>query len=102
MTETISTTEITIVGANCTWCLNDTLDRLRREPGVVDVDANIAGQCLRVRHHAVAVDRLLTVIRGHLRADGTSSTEHVMVEIDPAVAELHCTHRRDEREARHA
>jgi hypothetical protein len=100
MTETTSTTEITIVGANCPWCLDETLDLLRREPGVVSVDANIADECLRVRHRDVAVDRLLAVIRGHLLADDTSSAEHVMVEIDPAVADLHCTHhRRHAREA---
>lgn len=88
-----SVTEIVVAGANCPWCLNETLDLLRGEPGVVAVDANIAGQCVRVRHHDVAVERLLAVIRGHLHADDTSSAEHVMVEIDPQVAELHCAHR---------
>jgi hypothetical protein len=85
-------TEITVAGANCPWCLNETLDLLRREPGVVAVDANIGGQCLRVRHHDVAVARLLAVIRDHLHADDMSSAEHVMAEIDPQVAGLHCTH----------
>jgi hypothetical protein len=89
-TETV--TEITVTGANCPWCLNETLDLLRREPGVVAVDANIGGQCLRVRHHDVAVDRLLAVIRDHLHADDMSSAEHVMAGIDPQVADLHCTH----------
>lgn len=87
-----ATTEISVVGANCPWCFNDTIDVLRREPGVVSVDASMAGQCVRVEHHDVAIDRLITVIRGRLHADGTSSTEHVMVAIDPHVAELHCTH----------
>jgi hypothetical protein len=95
----LTTTEITVAGANCPWCLNETLELLRREPGVAGVDANIAGQCLRVRHHDIAVERLLAVIRGHLHADDTSSAEHVMVEIDPQVAELHCTHRHGAREA---
>jgi hypothetical protein len=88
-----ATTEISIAGANCPWCLNDTLDVLRREPGVVSVAASIAGQCLRVEHHDVAIDRLLAVVRGSLHADETSSTEHVMVALDPHIADLHCTHR---------
>jgi hypothetical protein len=92
-------TEITVAGANCAWCLNETLDLLRSEPGVVSIDSNIAGQCLRVRHHDIAVERLLAIIRGHLHADDTSSGEHVMVEIDPQVAELHCTHRYGGRQA---
>ncbi|MGE3447799.1 MAG: hypothetical protein AB7H92_09500 [Microbacteriaceae bacterium] len=87
------TTEISIAGANCPWCFNDTLDRLRHEPGVVSVVASIAGQCLRVEHRGVAIDRLLAVVRGRLHADDTTSTEHVMVAIDPHVADLHCTHR---------
>jgi hypothetical protein len=52
-----------------------------------------------VRHHDIAVERLLAIIRGHLHADDTSSGEHVMVEIDPQVAELHCTHRYGGRQA---
>lgn len=96
----VTTTEITVAGANCPWCFNETLDLLRREPGVVGVDANIGGQCLRVRHGGVTVDRLLAVIRDHLHADDTSSAEHVMVEIDPVVADCHCSHRLDRVEAR--
>jgi hypothetical protein len=86
-------TEISIAGANCPWCLDETVDRLRREPGVAAVDSHIGRQCLRVHHQGVAVDRLLAMIRGHLHADDMSSAEHVMVEIDPRVADLHWTHR---------
>ena len=87
-----TTTEIAVTGANCPWCLDETLELLRREPGVVDAQADLTGQCLRVRHRSVDVDRLLTVIRGHLHADDMSSAEHLMVEIDPQVAQLHCSH----------
>jgi hypothetical protein len=88
-----ATTEISVAGANCPWCFNDTLDRLRSEPGVVSVAASIAGQCLRVEHDHVPIDRLLAVVRGSLHADDLTSTEHVMIAIDPHVADLHCTHR---------
>ena len=89
-----STTEISVVGANCPWCFNDTLDVLRGEPGVVSVAGSITGQCVRIEHRGVAVDRLLALVRGHLHADDRSSTEHVMVAVDPQVADLHCTHHR--------
>jgi hypothetical protein len=90
MAETV--TEITLGGANCPSCFNETLELLRHEPGVVGVDANIGTQCLRIRHHDVAVERLLDVIRVHLHADDTSTNEHLMLEVDPRVAELHCAH----------
>lgn len=88
-----TTTEVSIAGANCPWCFNDTLDALRDEPGVVSVVASIAGQCLRIEHRGVATDRLLAVVRGRLHADLTTSGEHVMVGIDAHVADVHCTHR---------
>ena len=90
------TTEISVAGANCPWCFNETVELLRHEPDVVSVEASIGGQCLRVDHHDVAVDRLLAVVHGRLHADDTSTTEHVMVAVDPRVADLHCTHHRSD------
>lgn len=92
--DSTQTTEISVAGANCPWCFNDTLAVLRDEPGVVAVEGSIAGQCIVVDHRDVTVDRLLDVVRGELHADETSPTEHVMVAVDPTVADLHCTHRR--------
>jgi hypothetical protein len=93
MNEPSTVTEIAVVGANCPWCLNETIDLLRDEPGVVAVDSDMTDQCLRVRHRGVALDRLLEVVRGHLHAQALASTERVMVEVDPEIAALHCTHR---------
>lgn len=85
-------TEIAVAGANCPWCLNETLDVLRREPGVVSVAADLGGPCLRIEHDGPSVERLLALIRDHLHAESTSSFEQVMVAVDPQVAELHCSH----------
>jgi hypothetical protein len=87
-----TTTEITITGANCPWCFNDTIDLLRAQPGIVDVQATMSGQCLRIEHDGLAVDDLTALVRHHLHAADTSSNEAVMVEIDPHVAALHCSH----------
>ena len=86
------TLEISIVGANCPLCLNETLDALRRVPGIETASASITDQCLRVSHRAVPLDELLGVVRRHLYADVVESSEHVMVEVDPRVAELNCHH----------
>ena len=91
--ERTRTIEISVVGANCPWCFNETIDVLRQEPGVVSVNASMAGQCMTIEHRDVGTDRLVELVRGHLRADVTSSADHVMVAVDPRVAELHCTHR---------
>ncbi|HEY3485963.1 MAG TPA: hypothetical protein VGK49_11295 [Ilumatobacteraceae bacterium] len=87
-----TSTEIMVSGANCPWCLNETLDLLRREPGVVSVHASAAGECITIRHDDVALERLLAVIRGRLHGEVVSSSEHVMVAVEPLVAELHCRH----------
>jgi hypothetical protein len=91
-TEPVETTEIIVSGANCPWCLRETLDQLRREPGVEAVTSSTVGQCIEVRHRGVGTGRLLSVIREHLHGDGMSSNERVMVEVDPQVAALHCRH----------
>jgi hypothetical protein len=65
---------------------------LRQTPGVRAVAGSITGQCLRVVHDGLAVDELVGLVRRHLHADGTYSAEHVMVAVDPRVADLHCTH----------
>lgn len=96
----VTTTEITVPGANCSWCLNETLDLLRAEPGVSAAVADIGRQCLIIDHDDIAVDRLLAVIRGHLHAEDMTSAERVMVAVDPHVAELRCTHRSGERTGR--
>lgn len=88
-------TQVVLGGANCPWCLNETLERLRHEPGVCSVEASAAGQCVRIEHAGLSDERLLDVIRGHLRGSVTWSTEQVMVEVEPRVASLHCTHRPD-------
>lgn len=90
MSDHTTTTEISIPGANCPWCLNETVEVLRAEPGVTSVATSITGQCLRVEHTAVGTDHLLEVVRRHLHADDTSSAEHVMVEVEPALADHHC------------
>jgi hypothetical protein len=87
-----TTTEIEVDGANCPWCFNDTLDVLRRTPGVRAVGGSITGHCVRVVHDGLAVDDLVELVSRHLHADGAFSAEHVMVAVDPRVADLHCTH----------
>ncbi len=86
------TTEIAVVGADCTWCFNETLDALRVAPGVIAAHGSIAAQCFRIEHGGIDDDELLSLVRAHLHAEDISSSEHVMVEVDPKVVELHCTH----------
>jgi glucose-6-phosphate dehydrogenase assembly protein OpcA len=81
-----TTTEIEIPGANCPWCVNETLDALRRRPGVVAVGTSMSGQCLRVEHRGVDTDQLLDTVREHLHTEAMASAEHVMAAVDAHVA----------------
>jgi hypothetical protein len=92
MSESTTTLEISIAGANCPWCLNETLDALRAHDGVVSVATSITSQCLRVEHDGVDDAFLLAIVRRHLHADGTSSAEHVMTAVDAVVADIGCRH----------
>ena len=89
----MATLEIRIQGANCPYCLNETMDRLRAEPGVASVRASMADGCLVVEHRDVAEARLVAIVGDNLHGSARSSNEIVMVQIDAEVAELHCAHR---------
>ena len=91
----VVTTEITIAGANCPWCLEATVDALRAEPGVVSVDASTIDGCLSVAHRDLDEDRLLGIVRRQLHGYDRTPRETVMVEVDPQIAALHCPHTRD-------
>jgi hypothetical protein len=85
-------TEIEVVGADCPWCLNDTLDRLRTIDGVTGVHASMTGRCIQVLHHQAHVPSLLAVVRTTLHGTSTFSNELEMVAIDPHVAPTSCAH----------
>ena len=87
------TTEIIINGANCPFCLNDTLEKLRSQPGVVDARLSATDHCLRVEHEGSDSRPYVDVVRSTLHGIATYGNELVMVEVDPEVASLHCTHR---------
>lgn len=89
---TTTTTEIAVDGANCPWCLEQTLEALRAEPGVLAAQASSTGHCLNVEHHQVEDEHLLEVIRANLHGYDRTPAETLMVQIDPQVASLHCTH----------
>ena len=97
---TTTTTEVSVEGANCPWCFNEALDALRRHPGVMAAHGSIAAQCMRIDHSGVDVDQLVTLLRHHLHADDESSGQHVMVAVDPEVANLRCSHGRSPTDSR--
>lgn len=88
------TTEIGVVGVECSWCFNDTLHVLRREPGVLAVVPSGSGHRVLVEHRSVAVDRLIAVVMGRPSAGVASAPEHLTIAVDPRAAASRCTHRR--------
>lgn len=86
-------TEMSIEGANCPWCFNETIDCLRAEPGVEAVAGSLTDQCLLIDHDDIDVDSLLSLVAAHLHAEEVWATEHVMVQVKPHPTDLCCTAR---------
>lgn len=76
-------TEIDVAGANCSWCFNDALDRLRRLPGVMAVRGSITSECVEVAHHDVPVTVLVDTLRSYLHGTDNTSHECQMVAVEP-------------------
>lgn len=80
------TIELQVPGANCPWCFNDAMDRVRQLVGVADVRASIVGECIEVRYRDVPVSRLVDTLRTYLHGTDDSSHERQMVGVEPHVA----------------
>jgi copper chaperone CopZ len=85
-------TEVTIDGADCPYCLNETIEHLRSMAGVQSVEASSVSRCLVVEHADLDVDALVAAMHEHLHGVGTSGTEIVMTEVGPTVRLLGCSH----------
>lgn len=86
-------TELRIDGANCSYCLNDTIAALRAAPGVRKVDTSAVSGCLAIDHDGVAPATLVELVRQHLHGVALAGAEIVMVSVDPLVVDLGCCHR---------
>jgi len=85
-------TELRIDGANCTSCLNTTIDALRAVPGVNSVNMSSVSGCLAIDHDDVDDRQLVETIRANLHGTEMFGAELKMVSVDPLVADLHCSH----------
>lgn len=88
----VATIEIDIAGADCPWCLNDSLEALRQLDGVLAVRASAYGHCIEVEHDGVAPDVVFDLLRATLHGIDPSYPETVMVDVDPTPAVHGCRH----------
>lgn len=79
----LQTTEIRVPGANCSWCFNEAIERLRSLTGVASVRASILHECIEVQHHDVSTAELVDTLRTHLHGTDDTSHECQMVGIEP-------------------
>lgn len=86
-------TTFNVQRANCPTCLDETLDALRRLPGVRAVHGSVDGPCIEIDHDGADSDALFASVRTHLHGVEMSANEIVMVPIEPEVAVL-CAHAR--------
>lgn len=90
----IQITEVRVPGANCPWCFNAAMARVRELNGVVNVRASIVSECIEVRHRDVPMSSLLDTLRTYLHGTDDSSHECQMVTVEPEVvaSPSSCTH----------
>lgn len=86
-------TEVKIEGADCTYCLNDTVAVLRGLDGVEAVSASITDGCIAVDHELDDPSTLARVLQEGLHGTGRSGNEVVMTSVEPVISLLHCSHR---------
>lgn len=90
--EPMTTETIDITGADCSWCLNDTLDAVRQLDGVTSVRSSMAGGCVQVDHELVDVAPVIEVLRSGLRGSDVSTNQAQIVAVEPAVTTGSCSH----------
>ena len=86
----LRTIEIRVPGADCPWCFNDAMDRIRDLAGVAEVRASIAGECIEVRHHEVPQSLLVETLRTYLHGTDDPSHECQMVAVEPELVTPAC------------
>lgn len=89
------TTEMNIEGANCSFCLNETLDVLRSQEGVESASVSAVDGCLVVESHDVDQRVLVDIAAANLHGIATWGDEAEMIGIKPTIVQTHCPHRHD-------
>lgn len=79
-------TSLTIPGANCPTCFNETVDAVRTIDGVRSVTGSFAAACISIEHEDVSLDTLTGVVHEHLHGVVMFSNEIQMMSIDPSPA----------------
>jgi len=69
-------------GANCSWCLRNTIDHLRSFDSVVSARERMGTGCIEVDHDAADIDELLAGVQADLRGwEQADNGERVMVDL---------------------
>jgi hypothetical protein len=82
--------EVSVPGANCPWCFNDALDRVRHLTGVAEVRASSRSGCIEVQHRGAPHALILDTLRTYLHGADDSSHECQMVAVEPKVVASRC------------
>lgn len=69
-------------GANCTWCVNNTVSHLRSHDSVLSTRVQAGQGCIEVDHDAGDLDELLAGVHADLRGwQQADNGERVMVDL---------------------
>lgn len=84
------TLELRVPGANCPWCFNDAIDKIRQTAGVTEVRASIHDDCIEIQHQDVPTALLVSTLRTYLHGSDNSSHECQMIAIEPELVPPAC------------
>lgn len=85
-----TTVEVRVPGANCPWCFNEAMDRVRRLDGIVVVRASIIGECIEIEHRNASLPLVVETLSAYLHGTDDSSHECQMVAVEPEVVSMAC------------
>jgi len=85
-------TSLSIEGANCPTCFNETIAELNQLEGVQSVHGSFAGPCIEVEHIEEALDLITNTVRIRLHGTALYSDEVQMVSLEPTILTCACEH----------
>jgi copper chaperone CopZ len=84
------TIEVRVPGANCPWCFNEAMDKVRGVDGVAEVRASILDDCIEIQHRDASMPLLIETLRTYLHGTDDSPHDCQMTAIEPELVALSC------------
>ena len=86
---------ISVKGANCPSCFNETLENLSQLEGVQSVHGSFSGPCIEIDYDDGALESITATISAGLHGTEIYSGETQMINLEPVTLSTSCTHNKE-------